>query len=84
MFRNYGNWIGNGGTSSIKLTNDMSSTEALEVFFDAQRGDGLICYVYTVKAVGTTRLRAMIDLAKAGRGLNSYIHRNRLKGKIKN
>ena len=75
---NYSGNVSRGGKSSVNVVRYTGTT--MKIWF-RDRGGNQATYIYYSKDIGRSNLSRMKELAKAGRGLNSYLHQHRIKGK---
>ena len=74
----YSGNVNKGGKSSVYIVRYTGSV--MTIWF-RDRGGNTAKYKYTKSEVGRTHFTNMKELANRGKGLNSYIHRYKLKGK---
>ena len=74
----YSGNIWRGGKSSVNVV--FIHSTYLDIRFRDQSNNSAT-YRYNRSTIGRTHFNNMITLANRGRGLNSYLHKHRIKGK---
>jgi len=76
---NYSGHISRGGKSSVDVV--LTKTDRIFILFEGRNQESME-YVYIKNQIGTTAYNRIIALAIMGKGLNSYIKRNRIPGSL--
>ncbi len=75
---NYTGNVSRGGKSSVDIVKYYSTY--LYIYFRDRQGN-TAKYKYEKSVIGSTKFNVMINLAKIGKGLNTYLHRYRIAGR---
>ena len=76
----YSGNVSRGGESSVDIVTINDVSRWIRIKF-RDRGGNTATYEYQRSSMERVKYDVMLQLAKFGRGLNGYIHRNRIKGK---